>query len=186
MVESLNSNTERSQAQDDEFVTLSNVEINENALDSTIAFTEPDQNLADNLDCLRPIRIIETEKIDTTIGVNLDEPSFFNLDSGQIPQMERQSMHSVPDKSVLMPPPNDHSSMKKMNKKRVLKEPECNLANQQKKKNKYACDKCDKSYTQSHNLNSHKKKHHAAAILLTNLLNILVMAIHSFFSTSVL
>ena len=88
---------------------------------------------------------------DTSIGpisLNFDESSC--LEPDQIPQTVRP-LRSLPDDSQLPPPPPVASSsmMKKNEKKQVTKR-------------KYSCDEpdCQKSYTQSHNLKSHKKNKH--------------------------
>ena len=75
--------------------------------------------------------------IQTTIGpmnFNFDEPPSC-LEADQIPQSVRQSQMSVPDESQL-PPPQSQS------------------------RRKYHCPSCDKSYTQSHNLKTHRKNKH--------------------------
>ena len=81
--------------------------------------------------------------------MNFDESSC--LEPDQIPQNARQSLRSLPDVSQL-PPPEGQSSMMKKNvvpeKKQAVK--------------KYVCPEpdCPKSFTQSHNLKAHRKKHH--------------------------
>ena len=131
-------------------MTLSNLEIEENVIGSSnLLYTEPEQEY--NLIGLRPTIEVpqEPQSIDTTIGpisLNFDESSC--LEPDQIPQTVRP-LRSLPDDSQLPPPPVASSSMMKKNEKKQVKR-------------KYSCDEpdCQKSYTQSHNLKSHKKNKH--------------------------
>ena len=103
----------------------------------------------DDIERLRPT-IQNPEQpptLDTTIGqisLNFDESSC--LEPDQIPQ--RQSLRSLPNNSKL-PPPDIHSSMIS------------NVPEKKQVKRKYSCPEpdCTKSYTQSHNLKTHSKKH---------------------------
>ena len=70
-----------------------------------------------------------------TMNFNFDELS--GLEPDQIPQSVRQSQMSVPDESQLPTPQSQSQSRRK-----------------------YHCPSCDKSYTQSHNLKSHRKNKH--------------------------
>ena len=116
-----------------------------------LLYTEPEQEY--NLIGLCPTIEVpqEPQSIDTTIGpisLNFNQSC---LEPDQIPQNVRQSIRSLPDESQL-PPPEGQSSMMKKNvlpeKKQAVK--------------KYVCPEpdCPKSYTQSHNLKAHRKKHH--------------------------
>ena len=104
------------QVNEQEYVTLSQAEIEDNFVgSSSYVNQEPEQIPSDNVEFLRPIIEIQIQQptIDTTFGpisFNFDEPSC--LEPGEIPQSVRQSLMSVPDESQL-PPPESQSSMRK-------------------------------------------------------------------------
>ena len=138
---------------DPEFVTLGQLEIEENVVgSSTISYSAPEPIPEHNVEGLRPTTEMPKQPtFDTSIGpisLNFDESSC--LEPDQIPQKVRQSLGPLPDDSQLPPPPPVASSsmMKKNEKKQV--------------KRKYACPEpdCPKIYTQSHNLKDHKRKKH--------------------------
>ena len=135
-----------------EYVTLGQLEIDENVVgSSTLLYSAPEPIPEHNIEGLRPISEMPKQPtFDTSIGpisLNFDESSC--LEPEQIPRNVRP-LRSLPDDSNLPPPPPVASSsmMKKNEKKQV--------------KRKYSCDEpdCQKSYTQSHNLKSHKKNKH--------------------------
>ena len=117
-----------------EYVTLSNLEIEENVIGSSnFLYTEPEQEY--NLIGLRPTIEMpqEQQTIDTTIGpisLNFNQSC---LEPDQVPQNIRQSLRSLP---------NDSQSVKK----HVCPE--------------QGCPKSITGYTQSHNLKDHMRKKH--------------------------
>ena len=137
-------------------MTLDQLEIEENVVGSSrFLYTEPEQFPENNVEGLRPIIEMPQQQqstIETTMGpISLNFDEYSCLEPDQIPQNVRQSIRSLPDESQL-PPPEGQSSMMKKNvvpeKKQAVK--------------KYVCPEPDypKSYTQSHNLKAHRKKHH--------------------------
>ena len=91
---------------------------------------EPEQIPSDNVEGLIPTVEIQSQQ---PMKFNFDELS--GLEPDQIPQSVRQSQMSVPDESQ---PPQSQSQSRR----------------------KYQCPSCDKSYTQSHNLKTHRKNKH--------------------------
>ena len=98
------------------------------------------------------IEVQQQSTIDTTIGsmdLTFYEPTF--LEPDQIPQCINQSLRSLPNDSQLpVQPPERQSSMIEKN------------VGRKKQAGKYPCPEpdCTKSYTQSHNLKSHRKNKH--------------------------
>ena len=140
------------QDMEQEYVTLGQLEIEENVVgSSTLLYSAPEPIPEHNVEGLRPTTEMPKQPtFDTSIGpisLNFDESSC--LEPDQIPQNLGQSLRSLPDDSQLPPPPVASSSMMKKNEKKQVKR-------------KYSCDEpdCQKSYTQSHNLKSHKKNKH--------------------------
>ena len=138
-----------------EYVTLSNLEIEENVIGSSnFLYTEPEQEY--NLIGLRPTIEMpqEQQTIDTTIGpisLNFNQSC---LEPDQVAQNIRQSLRSLPNDSQLpLLPPENQSSMVKKNVVPKKKQAE---------KRKYSCPEpdCSKSYTQSHNIKDHQRKKH--------------------------
>ena len=126
-----------------EYVTLSNLEIEENVIGSSnFLYTEPEQEY--NLIGLRPTIKMpqEPQTIDTTIGpisLNFNQSC---LEPDQVPLNVRQSMRSLPNDSQLpLLPPENQSSMVKKNVVPKKKQAE---------KRKYSCPEpdCSKIYTQ--------------------------------------
>ena len=126
-----------------EYVTLSNLEIEENVIGSSnFLYTEPEQEY--NLIGLRPTIEMpqEPQTIDTTIGpisLNFNQSC---LEPDQVPLNVRQSMRSLPNDSQLpLLPPENQSSMVKKNVVPKKKQAE---------KRKYSCPEpdCSKIYTQ--------------------------------------
>ena len=135
-----------------EYVTLSNLEIEENVIGSSnLLYTEPEQEY--NLIGLRPTIEVpqEPQSIDTTIGpisLNFNQSC---LEPDQIPQNVRQSMRSLPDQSLLPPPPPENQSSMVKEKKQAAKRHVCP---------EQGCPKSITGYTQSHNLKDHMRKKH--------------------------
>ena len=118
---------------------------------SSYVNNEPEQFPSDNVEGLQPvIEVQQQSTIDTTIGsIDFYEPTC--LEPDQIPQVISQSLRSLPNDSRLpVQPPERQSSMIKKN---VV---------QKKQAGKYPCPEpdCTKSYTQSHNLKSHRRNKH--------------------------
>ena len=135
-----------------EYVTLGQLEIEENVVgSSTISYSAPEPIPEHNIEGLRPTTEMPKQPtFDTSIGpisLNFDESSC--LEPDQIPQTVSRSLRSLPDDSQLPPPPVASGSIMKKNEKKQVKR-------------KYSCDEpdCQKSYTQSHNLKNHKKNKH--------------------------
>ena len=120
----------------------------------------------ENVEGLPPTIEIQKQTVDTTIAgaisLNLDDVSW----SDQMPQTVRQSLRSVPDESLLKSSYrlwiiNYDSIILYYLLYSYFRSSDSNDVTDKKKIiRKYKCPTCDKSYTQSHNLKTHRQKVH--------------------------